>query len=291
MRLWFTSHFVFLLQATTGTAILEDLKGAVVLIAGGSLRVNKELLDVCKESVRYVYMPGTGIDHIDVEECKQRGVIVSNCVSKNATSVAQGTIMLILTAMRKLIPALEATKKGILGEPVGDALTDKVVGLIGFGAIGKKLKGILESSFEAKCLYTNSKSSRQDLETLLQESDVISIVCPLNKDTRNLIGKQELALVKKTCILVNAARAPIVNREALLDSLRDHRIAQYVSDVAWTEPIDPKDEILTFDNVLITPHILSSTIDHFKMTSQYCADNLLKILVEKKPEEVVMRVG
>jgi len=210
---------------------------------------------------------GIGYDNIDVNAATERGIVVCNVPDFMTSEVADHAVALILALARKLHQVLPSTRRGEWTwskfRPI-ESLDSRTAGIIGFGNIGRQVAARLRA-FGMNILafdpYIPAEKIRRlgaapvTLEQLLSNSDIISIHVPLTSETRHLIGERELAMMKKSTILVNTSRCRVIDQEALLTSLREKRIGAAGLDVLVREPPEPGDPLLTVDNAIITPHM------------------------------------
>jgi phosphoglycerate dehydrogenase-like enzyme len=222
------------------------------------------------ERLRLVHKLGAGVNTIDVETATTCGIAVANMPGANAPSVAEGTVLLMLAALRRL-PALDrATRQGRgwpanpeLGETVRD-LGSCTVGLVGYGNIAKRV-GDIVAAIGATVLHTSTRDDGRpgwrELPELLAASDVVSLHLPLTTDTHHLIGRDAIARMQPTAVLVNTSRGAVVDEDALVDALRGGRLAAAGLDVFEAEPVAPDNPLLGLDNVVLTPHITWYTAD------------------------------
>jgi phosphoglycerate dehydrogenase-like enzyme len=220
--------------------------------------------------LRLVHKFGAGVNTIDVETATQRGIAVANMPGANAPSVAEGTVLLMLAALRRL-PALDrATREGRgwpsdprLGETVRD-IGACTVGLVGYGNVAKQVAGIV-AAMGATVLHTSTRDDGlpgwRPLPELLAGSDIVSLHLPLTADTHGLLGETALARMKPDAVLVNTSRGAIIDEGALVDALRDGRLAAAGLDVFDVEPVLPDNPLLGLDNVVLTPHVTWYTVD------------------------------
>jgi phosphoglycerate dehydrogenase-like enzyme len=220
--------------------------------------------------LRLVHKFGAGVNTIDVDAATERGIAVANMPGANAPSVAEGTVLLMLAALRRL-PALDrATREGRgwpsdpqLGETVRD-IGACTVGLVGYGNIAKQVAGIV-TAMGATVLHTSTRDDGlpgwRPLTALLADSDIVSLHLPLTEDTDGLLDEAALAGMKPGAVLVNTSRGAIVDEDALADALRDGRLAAAGLDVFGAEPVPPDNPLLGLDNVVLTPHVTWYTVD------------------------------
>lgn len=220
--------------------------------------------------LRLVHKLGAGVNTIDVATATDLGIAVANMPGANAPSAAEGTVLLMLAAMRRLLDLDRATRAGrgwptdpMLGETVRD-IGSCTVGLVGYGNIARRVETVV-AAMGATVLHTSTADDGtprwRDLSRLLADSDVVSLHLPLTPATEFLIDHDALALMKPTALLVNTSRGAIVDETALTEALRTGRLAAAGLDVFATEPVDPANPLLALDNVVVTPHVVWYTRD------------------------------
>jgi D-3-phosphoglycerate dehydrogenase len=225
-------------------------------------RFTDRVLAACPR-LRLISIWGTGTDHVDLVACRTRGVAVSNTPSVNAHAVAEHTLALMLAVTRR-IPAMDReVRAGQWPRGLLVQLEGKTLGLIGLGAIGRRVATLagafgmrlLASTFGPDGGRAAAVGARHvPVETLLRESDVVSLHLRLSADTQGFLSRERLALMKPTAFLVNTARGGLVDKAALVALLCDERIAGAALDVFHEEPVPPGDPLLTLPNVVLTPH-------------------------------------
>ncbi|HEY2199524.1 MAG TPA: 2-hydroxyacid dehydrogenase [Mycobacterium sp.] len=220
--------------------------------------------------LRLVHKFGAGVNTIDVDAATERGVAVANMPGANAPSVAEGTVLLMLAALRRLPVLDRATRDGrgwpsdpLLGETVRD-IGACTVGLVGYGNVAKQVAHIV-AAMGATVLHTSTGDDGlpgwRPLPELLGASDIVSLHLPLTADTDGLLGTAALARMKPGAVLVNTSRGPIVDENALADALRGGQLAAAGLDVFGVEPVAPDNPLLGLDNVVLTPHVTWYTVD------------------------------
>ena len=239
-------------------------------LSGGDLRRGERL--------RLVHKLGAGVNTIDVETATSCGIAVANMPGANAPSVAEGTVLLMLAALRQL-PALDrATRQGRgwpldpeLGETVRD-IGGCTVGLVGYGNIAKRV-GEIVGTMGATVVHTSTRDDGRPgwrrLPELLADSDIVSLHLPLTADTHHLLNRDAIALMKPSAVLVNTSRGAVVDEDALVSALRDRRLAAAGLDVFEVEPVASDSALFDLDNVVLTPHV-----------TWYTADTMRRYLVE-----------
>jgi phosphoglycerate dehydrogenase-like enzyme len=220
--------------------------------------------------LRLVHKFGAGVNTIDVDAATERGIAVANMPGANAPSVAEGTVLLMLAALRRLPTLDRATREGRgwpsdpqLGETVRD-IGACTVGLLGYGNIAKQVASIV-AAMGATVLHTSTRDDGlagwRPLPALLSDSDIVSLHLPLTEDTHGLLDEAALAGMKPGAVLVNTSRGAIVDEDALADALRGGRLAAAGLDVFDAEPVPPDNPLLGLDNVVLTPHVTWYTVD------------------------------
>jgi phosphoglycerate dehydrogenase-like enzyme len=236
--------------------------------------------------LRLVHKLGAGVNTIDVDTATELGIAVANMPGANAPSAAEGTVLLMLAAMRRLLEQDRATRAGLgwptdatLGETVRD-IGACTVGLIGYGNIARRVEQIV-TAMGATVLHTSTGDDGtpgwRPLPELLADSDIVSLHLPLTAQTENLLGRSALDRMKPTALLVNTSRGAIVDEAALADALRNGRLAAAGLDVFATEPVDPDNPLLRLDNVVVTPHVVWYTQDTMRRYLAEAIDNCRRL--------------
>ena len=264
-------------------------KADLAVIANYPLK--KEALDKAS-SLKYLCVAFTGVDHVDIDTCREKGIAVSNCAGYSTESVAELAIGMMLSLYRKLAEGKDAAAHGKTGAGLrGIEIKDRTVGIIGIGAIGYRTAN-LAKAFGAKVIGYNRSHSHDDitytdLNTLLQTSDIVSIHLPLTKDTKHFIDKDKLSLMKKDAILINTARGGIIDNEALAEALKKGEIAGAGIDVFDMEPPLPEDyPLLSASHTVLTPHVGFDTEEAMERRASIVADNL-RSFVEGKQKNII----
>jgi len=253
---------------------LRDQVATAKVLVPAAARITPDILDAAKE-LRLISQAGTGYDSIDVAACRARNVPVCRCPGLNAQSVAEAAFGALLAMTKKFSEQVQAFKETKPGVVVGVQLAGRTMGIIGMGNIGEAMTKMAEG-MSMRVISTRSSSSRAELEHLLRESDVVSLSCPLNDATRGLIGREELAMMKRGSYLLNFARGAIIDRQALIDTLEgeDNPLAGVALDVHW-EPIwDPTRPPYNHPLVLALPHNGFATTEVFDGFSDVIVQNI-----------------
>lgn len=251
-------------------------------------RVDGPLLDRAPH-VKIVSNSGVGVDHIDVAACEARGIPVGNTPGCLDGSTADMTFALLLSLARKIVVGDRYARSPEFTryDPsymIGSEVHGTTLGIVGLGRIGKQVAKRARG-FDMRILYHNRRRNEaaerelgveyRSLDDLLTESDFVTLNCPLTPETRNLIGPAQLARMKPTAMLINMARGPVVNHDALYDALRHHQIGGAALDVTEPEPLPRDHPLLSLDNLVIVPH-LGSASDRTRLRMQEMTiENLL----------------
>ncbi len=257
----------------------------IVIIS--NIPLGKEVLDNCP-NVKLIAVAFTGIDHIDNDYCKQRGIDVINASGYATEAVSELTIGLMIDALRKISYFNGTIRQGATRNNfLGTQLSNKTIGIIGTGAIGSRVCMLLRA-FGAKVLaYSRRKKpllEREsvdyvDLETLVSSSDVISLHVPLNESTYHLLSKQLLDKCKPNAVIINTARGNVVDIDALADKLNQEKIFAYCTDVYEKEPPLPANHpLLQAKNAICLPHIAFATQESFATRIEIVKNNIIKWL-------------
>ena len=234
----------------------------VVINIRAHARFTDRVLAACPR-LRLISIWGTGTDNVDLAACGTRGVAVTNTPGVNAHAVAEHTVALMLAATRRIAAMDRDTRAGQWPRGLLVQLEGRTVGLVGLGAIGGRVAELLRP-FGVHLLAAtygpdNGRAAAAGarhvpVETLLRDSDIVSLHLRLSDATHGYLGRERLALMKPTAFLVNTARGALVDKTALVDALRDGRLAGAALDVFHEEPIPAGDPMLTLPNVVLTPH-------------------------------------
>lgn len=254
-------------DATEPKDVKKRIEDADVIFVN-KLKLNEENLKDAK-NLKLICEAATGYDNIDIEYCKKRGIGVCNVPGYSTYSVSQITVSMALNLCNHIPEYTRYVKDGIyinypsanILNPVYNELYSKTWGIIGYGAIGKRVGEIAKALGCDIICYKRTKEEGVncvDLDTLLKTSDIISVHLPLTEETKNLISKEKIKLLKKNAIFINTARGAVVDEEAICLALKEGKIAGLGCDVYSKEPLSensPYVEIKDYDNVCLTPHM------------------------------------
>ncbi len=290
-----TGHeFVAYDRAASEAELLAQTEGADVLMLA-NMPLPGSVIRACK-GLKFIDVAFTGVDHVDLAAARDMSAAVSNAAGYSTQSVAELTIGQMIALLRN-VKATEArcreggTKAGLVGRELGAC----TVGVIGTGAIGQKVAALLRA-FGCKVLgYAPRRKPEAEalltyvsLEELLSQSDIVSLHCPLNAETRGLIGEKQLTLMKPTAYLVNMARGPVVDAAALACALNEGRIAGAATDVFEQEPpLNPMHPLLQAKNCLVTPHIAFASEESMALRARIVFHSLEKWMAGEQINKII----
>lgn len=263
---------------------IERAKDADVVVES-NMPLGRDFFEACP-NVKMLSIAFTGLDHIDLEECERRGILVNNAAGYSTEAVAEETICMMIGLYRHIIEndKITRSRKGIPMSP-GREIAGKTIGVVGLGAIGQRVVKLAQA-FGCKVLAWNRTPkdiegvALVDKETLFKESDIVTLHIALNNETRNFVSSKEINLMKESAIIINAARGPVVNAIDLADALKNGRIAGAALDVYDTEPpILESNPLLLAPNTMLLPHIGFATEEAFELRLGIVVRNVEKYLL------------
>jgi glyoxylate reductase len=280
--------------------LLEQVGAVDGLLCLLTDRIDAELIAAAPR-LRVISNLAVGYDNIDVAAATARGILVCNTPGVLTETTADLAWALIMAAARRVVEADRYLRAGrwrswspqlMLGQDIHGA----VLGIVGMGRIGQAVARRARG-FGMTILYADPEprpeieqetgARRVSLETLLRESDFVTLHTPLTEETRHLIGAAQLRAMKRTAVLVNTARGPIVDEEALAEALREGRIFGAALDVFAEEPIRPDSPLLGLENVVLLPHIGSASVATRRRMATMAAENLIAGLKGQRPAHLV----
>lgn len=270
---------------------LKEIVAEADFAISGQVGVSGEVMRAAKR-LKLLHKWGVGVDNLDVETAREMGIQVARTTGSNALPVAEFTIGLMMAALRFQALGHERLRQGHwmafneLPAPTF-CLSGHTIGIVGFGAIGKQLARLL-SGFNCKLLYTQRTQLAREQEAelgatyaslpeLLENSDIVSLHCPLTPQTTNLIDAAALAQMKPSAVLINVARGGVVVEPDLAEALRNRTIRGAAMDVYSVEPLPADSELLSLDNIVLTPHLAAATADTFEPSVRRMFDNMLRV--------------
>ena len=252
------------------------------------------------DSLKFVGICRSATNHVDVDAATRHGVVVVNTPARNAEAVAEHALGLMLALARRIPQTHQYVGEGRWQDPVepyismrGVELAGRTLGLVGLGAIGKRVAEI-GSALRMKVLAHDPYVKRAlrrvtlvDLDKLMAESDFVSVHVPLTPETEGLLNAPLLAVMKPSAYVVNVSDASVVDQEALAEALASGRIAGAALDVFETHPISPHNPLLALDNVVLTPHLGGATEETVERHSRMMTDDILRFLDGQRPVHLV----
>ncbi len=281
-------HFT---ERTTDEAELVARCRDAEIVVIGNVPFPKTVLEQCPQ-LKMLAVAFTGVDHVDIDFCHARGIVVSNCSGYATVATAELAIGLLLSLQRNLVACDAATRRGATKAGLeGFELHGKTLGIIGTGAIGSHMAKLAQA-FGMKVI-AHSRTVRdngltyKELDDVLAEADAVSLHVPVTAETRGLIGVRELQLMKKSAVLINVARGPVVDNTALAEALNAGTIAGAGIDVFDMEPPIPADyPLMQAKNIILTPHVAYATAESMIKRAEIEFANISAFL-DGTPQNVV----
>ncbi len=277
---------------------VRDIDGLLCLLTD---KIDGRVIEA-GERLKVISNYAVGYDNIDVEAATKKGIYVTNTPGVLTETTADLAWAILMAIARRVVEADKYVRAGRWVHAwgpkmmLGSDVHGKTLGIVGLGRIGsavaRRAKG-----FNMRVIYYDVVR-REDLEgelgleykpleELLREADYITLHVPLTKDTYHLIGERELNMMKPTAYLINTSRGPVIDQKALYKTLKERGIAGAALDVFEKEPIDPDDPLLELDNVVLTPHIGSASVETRKKMAMMAAENLVSVLKGVEPPNLV----
>ena len=254
---WHTS------RTTISAELIERIKDAdTVINIRSAIPFPREVLEACPR-LKLLSVWGTGVDHVDLVAAEELGVTVSNTPGYGAPYVSEHALALALAVSRRIVQSDRRIREGGWTEGFIDELYNKTLGVVGTGAIGRRMIQLGQGIGMKVVAWTFNPTPERareygveflELGELLRQSDVVSLHVALTPDSEGLIGEEQLALMKPTAFLINVARGAVVDEAALVDALQERRIAGAGLDVFEVEPLSPGHPLTRLDNVVLSPH-------------------------------------
>lgn len=278
--------------------LADQLHGVDVVVDQGG-HGTLEVIEVAGAAgIKLWQVLGTGLDHTPVDAILATGMPLANTPGQfSAAALAEHALFLMLCLTKRLREAERNIRGGVCYAPMNGELAGQTLGLVGLGASGHELArrasalGMTVLAVEAATMDTAVLAaagvswcgSPEDLPRLLASADIVSVHVPLTPQTRLLLDRDRLALMKPTAMLINVARGEIVDQDALEEALRSGRLAGVGLDVFATEPLEPDSPLLRLDNVIATPHVAGMTYGTSRRRAAACAENIRRISAGMDP--------
>ena len=295
----FELEHVKLSSVMSDEEIAKALEDADVVLLGTSGRITRKVIELTP-TLKLIAKHGIGLDNIDIEAATEHKIPVVYCRhTKQELSVAEHTMALLLAAARYVAKGNEYVKSGKWRERsklVGCELYGKTLGIIGLGAIGRRVAQLAKKGFEMNVIaydpYVPDKVFREldvkseGLNALLQKSDVLTIHVPLTKETRNLIDAERLKKIKRGAIIINTSRGAVIDEEALAQAVKEGRVKAAALDVMRLEPPELDNPLLKMEKVIITPHVAVYTTEALTRMDNALAEDILRFFNGERPLRV-----
>ena len=293
---------VVVLENDSDAVLLKEIEDADALLVGIIPRVTRNLI-ASAPRLKHIARQGVGVDIVDVTAATERGIFVTNVPDVTSDSVAEFAMTLLLSLAKNIIHCDAAVRGGRWGERrewirTNLELYGKTHGIIGLGRIGSRV-AVRCQAFGMRVLY-HKRNRDPDLEqstgvvyapleTLLRESDSISLHIPLTPETKNMIDTPQFEMMKRSVLLVNHSRGTVVNERALVRALREGRIGGYGTDVYEQEPPDPSSELFSFRNVVASLHLAGGTREARARANRMVAEDVVRVIRGSIPKNLVNR--
>lgn len=271
---------------------IGDVDGLIIRANG---KVTARLMDAAPR-LRVIGRHGVGLDAVDLQAARARGIVVCNTPDANVESVAEQTVGFMIALSKQIVRADRAIRQGhwhVRYEYIGQELHGRILGQVGMGRIGARVAEICHLAFRMPVLYhdivnypkveENLGAQRLPLNAVLRQADYLSLHVPLLPTTRGMIGREQIAMMKEGAILINTSRGLIVDEEALIEALMTRHLAGAGMDVYAVEPTPPDNPLFRLDNVVLTPHMSAHTDDALRAMSMIAVD-VLRVLDGEEPQ-------
>lgn len=270
------------------------LGAADALIMRGLGRVTRRVIEAAPR-LRVIARHGAGVDNVDLDAARERGVIVTNAPDATTASVAEHTVALLLAVARRVVVGdrgLRAGDWGVRERCWGLELGGRTLGVVGYGRIGRRVASICHHGLGMEVVYHDLLAAppgpqlparRLPFDQVLACADVLTLHVSLAPATHHLVGRRELGLLRPGAVLINASRGLVVDEEALAEALQAGRLAGAGLDVFEEEPIRGVHPLAAFDNVVLTPHIASLTPDTMRRVGMDAVEEVLAVLAGRQP--------
>jgi len=275
-------------EAYTEDELIKEISNASAIVISSKIKITRKIIESAPK-LKIIAKCGGKPDNVDLDVATSHGIFVTWTPGSNPISVAEHTVALMLLLLKKVFPTMMALKEGKWIQRLVKAseLMGKTVGLIGLGQVGYHVARLLQN-FNCCILYFDPYVSKKrakevnaeeaTLDYLLKESDIISLHCQLNSETRHMIAEPQLFSMKKTAHIVNTSRGALINEQDLLKALKEDRIAGAGLDVFEEEPVTLNNPLISLPNVVVTPHMAGVTFECFSRETQMFSEEVLRVL-------------
>ena len=276
---------------------LKEVVGDVYGVVAGVDTWNEEVFALAP-NLKVISRFGVGVDNIDVERAKERGITVTNCRGANSNSVSEHAMALLLSSVRMIPRLMNSTREGQWERAVYHEFAELTIGLLGFGAIARMLAEKLlpfGARLIAYDLYPNEEEAKRLGVTMVSEkelfgqSDVISIHVPSLPSTHHMINAETIRRMKDGVHIINTARGPIIDEKALYEGLKSGKIKGAAIDVYEQEPVDPTNPLFTLPNFIGTPHTAAESYENYDRCGRITAQAIIDVSEGRKPENLLTK--
>lgn len=272
--------------------VLLPIIGNYDAVVCGDDEYTRKVLEAGKAGkLRYLSKYGIGLDKIDLQAAKELGIPVANTPGVNHITVAEHTLTHILAFFKNYYEEVGYVKEGKWKRLIQHEIYGKRMAIFGLGRIGKELAirakafglevKVFDPYIDKEFVVKNGLTLCDNLDDLFNDAEIISLHSPLNEGTKSTMNSERFAKLKNCPLVVNTARAGLVDKDAVMAALDKKQICGYVADVMWDEPVKSDDPILKYDNVFITPHIASRTYESVVRQGSAAVNNLIKLINNK----------
>jgi D-3-phosphoglycerate dehydrogenase len=275
-------------RGLTEDELIEQIRGVEIVVAGVDPFTKRVIVDGAKSGLSMIARFGIGLDNVDLKAATASKVVVTYAPKAAVVSVAEFALAMTLSLLRRIPEATVSVKSGAwpMSSMRGVEVQGKTVGIIGLGAIGAAVATMfaaLGAKVTAYDPYKDSDPRLTDFEHLLRSSDIVTIHSALSQSSKHLIGRKELAMMKKSAVLVNTSRGALVDEPALYEALVKKAIAGAALDVLESEPPSKSHPLLGLPNVILTPHIAGNTEEATERTGQILIEDIKRFINGKPP--------
>ena len=271
--------------------LMERSQGADCVVLS-NMKFGRDIISRCPD-LKMICVAFTGVDLVDVDYCREKGITVCNCAGYSTVAVADLVFGFVIDLARNVIACNDAVRRGgTKAGLVGFELEGKRFGVIGAGAIGTRVLNIAQAFGCETVAYSRSEKEIPgvkflSLEELLKTSDIVSLHVPQTPETLGMMGRDQFALMKESALFINTARGPVVDSQALAEALNTGKIAGAAVDVFEMEPPVPEDHVLLkAKNLIATPHVAFASRQAFEKRAVIVAENIKKWM-EGRPQNVI----
>jgi len=269
----------------------------VDIIVPAVATITEETINAAK-NLKGIVQAGVGLDTVNIDAATKRNIPVVNEPEGSAIAMGEYAFVLLLNTIKKIPESIRMMNDGVFFQPTSFEIAGKTLGLIGLGRSAReflkrirpfdvKIIGIDKYPENMENLELDFLGGIDKLDYLLENSDIVSIHCPANDETKGLINYEKICKMKSSAILINLARASIIDKEGFIKAMKENKISGAGLDVFWQEPMDADDELLQLPNVFSTPHIATSTVEARFRVFKETAINIKKILKGEIPASCV----